>query len=66
MMTRKDYIEVAKAIKQRADETERNDRIGEHVMCNIIAGDLADIFARDNGRFDRYRFMMACGVREDM
>jgi hypothetical protein len=48
-MTRKDYVLIAKAIQESADKVE-------------IAHALAAILGADNPRFDRARFLAACGV----
>jgi hypothetical protein len=54
-MTRKDYVLIARNIEQAyyLDETQRN----------TIAQDLADSLSMDNPRFDRARFLEACGVK---
>ena len=48
-MTRKDYILIAKAIQESTDKTE-------------IAYAIATVLAADNPRFDRARFLAACGL----
>ena len=55
MMTKKHYIEVAKIIK---DHTSYDDNL----IPADIACDLAIVFAQDNPRFDRIKFLEACGV----
>ena len=54
-MTRKDYVLIARNIEQAyyLDDTQRN----------TIAQDLADSLSMDNPRFDRARFLTACGVK---
>lgn len=58
-MTRKDYIAAAKAIQNAIS----NDDISAQSLsvAMAIAHDLADIFAQDNPRFDRIRFLCAVG-----
>ena len=53
-MTRKDYVLIARNIEQAyyLDDTQRN----------TMAQDLADSLSMDNPRFDRARFLTACGV----
>jgi hypothetical protein len=72
-MTRKDYIATAETIAQFTRDldtdaltttTEKGRAIlsGERVAAQTIAHRLADLFARDNARFDRSRFLKACGL----
>jgi len=56
-MTRKDYVAIAAAFKN-ADKRDDGETIAASVMENI-----ADAMARDNPRFDRARFLKACGVQ---
>ena len=56
-MTRKDYVAIAAAIKD-AGERFNMDGAG-----NYLAHQLAALLARDNPRFDRARFLAACGVQ---
>ena len=53
MMTRKDYVEVARIINKYKD-----------VMEDIVFADLVDdfsyMFEQDNPRFDSSRFVSAC------
>lgn len=48
-MTRKDYIKIAAIIKARGADVD-------------LANDFADLLEDDNERFDRERFLTACGV----
>ena len=60
-MTKKDYIAVAAVVRQEygsASDEERG-------VIEDIAGQLARVFAADNGRFDRGRFLRACGVLKE-
>ena len=60
MMTRKDYIATADILDTLvATATEES-------MPNILDAidEFADMFKRDNERFDRTRFLNACGVYE--
>lgn len=55
-MTRKDYELIAAAIRRASDApgyAERN---------KFVSMELADALYRDNPRFDRSRFLAACGV----
>ena len=63
-MTRKDYIAIAAAIADGAlinCATQTELAMNNATRCKI-AGQLADLMARDNPRFDRARFLKACGV----
>lgn len=72
-MTRKDYIATAEIIAQFVRDLDRDalttttDRglailSGERVATQTLAHRLADMFAADNARFDRARFLKACGL----
>lgn len=52
MMTRKDYIEVAKIISKHSK--------GEHCRLDILKDDFAFWFAEDNPRFNMEKFLEAC------
>lgn len=62
-MTRKDYEMIAKALQAKRDELVESrssyDRICGHDGA-ILA--LAEALASENPRFDRERFLKACGV----
>lgn len=73
-MTRKDYVLIADAIRGLLADIERgNDKLtatdwsraileGEHLGARNAASRLADSLRQDNPRFDRTRFMAACGL----
>lgn len=73
-MTRKDYVMIADAIRELLGDIEREsgpmavcDRTralmaGEHLGVRHVAMRLADQLRQDNPRFDRTRFMAACGL----
>ena len=58
-MSRKDYREAAEIIKRRDSQALTS---GEHHIALAIACDLAAMFAGDNPRFDREKFLDACGL----
>ena len=61
-MTRKDYVLIAKALKAQMKLSETfKEEDGMTSVANI-ARDLSDSFAIENPRFDRARFLSACGV----
>jgi hypothetical protein len=55
-MSRKDYEAIAAIIKGARLYTSADDPVA------LIATALAAAFAQDNPRFDRARFLAACGV----
>ncbi len=56
-MTRKVYILIAAAINRVVD-----DRTNDPETTLICCLNIADALATDNPRFDRERFLKACGV----
>ena len=71
-MTRKDYEAIAAALNyQRKNQKQQmmlssGQCSAEHgfsiYVVDAVARDIADIMARDNPRFDRTRFLKACGI----
>ena len=60
MMTRKDYIATADILETLVATTE-----GDALSAVLDAVDeFANMFKSDNERFDRTRFLNACGVYE--
>lgn len=64
-MSRKDYeaaaAVIANGVKHAQDNTPVQ-RKAKLYALREVAGGLASMFARDNGRFDRDKFMTACGL----
>lgn len=64
-MTRKDYVAIAAALKAQnswvvGDNNTR--RLHQHAQwCRDVQA-VADVFARDNARFDRQKFLVAAGL----
>lgn len=59
-MTRKDYVLIAEAVKET---TFLADGSQDYKMALAeVAMELANALSRDNPRFDRGRFLRACGV----
>lgn len=54
-MTRKDYVLIASAFRVLRQEARRNDAAYE--LCNKLQ--------QDNPRFDRKKFLDACGVESE-
>lgn len=62
-MTRKDYVAIAAALKDAATtEFQAQFPVSADMMRLEIIGRIAGVFAQDNPRFDRARFLKACGV----
>lgn len=64
-MTKKDYIVIAAVIRDGALinlETLRDVEVNSLTRLQI-ARTMANMLARDNSRFDRDRFLAACGVK---
>lgn len=59
-MTRKDYVLIANVLNKFTSEA------GDVVERDAMAYDLADAFASENPRFDRLRFLVACGTYDSM
>lgn len=58
-MTKKDYIAIAEALANARAATGDD----KHSALTYAANQLAAVLARDNPRFDRERFLTACGVK---
>ena len=65
-MTRKDYIAIARVISDGAliNCATQAELAANRAVRTKIAYQLADVMARDNGRFDGAKFLKACGVGE--
>jgi hypothetical protein len=62
-VTKKDYIATAKILKAEKDHPASG---GAAVQLTVerLAHAFADMFQNDNSRFDRARFLQACGVQD--
>jgi len=58
-MTRKDYIRIADAMLSARNEARG---ANSRVVLDIAVDNLAWTLEQDNPRFDRARFLTACGV----
>lgn len=62
-MSRKDYEAMATALRVKMESYSDTDRyVTAREAVRQVAGALADVFAADNPRFDRKRFMKAAGL----
>jgi hypothetical protein len=65
-MTRKDYEAVAGVLARQRKIGESFDPIARaqrDALLYVLTSTLADLFARDNPRFDRQKFYAATGVQ---
>jgi hypothetical protein len=62
-MTRKDYVMIAEVIKTQIEMSVKFEEEESQAGAENIARDLADALQADNARFDRARFLSACGVK---
>jgi hypothetical protein len=58
-MTKKDYVLIAKVLKD-SSELERI----EPVVFKLVCKRFSKVLANENPRFDRGRFLTACGVEQ--
>ena len=61
-MTRKDYVAIAAAIKAALPHEMNPSPQERRETCAYIARQLSDLMEQDNQRFDRARFIKACGL----
>jgi len=62
-MTRKDYEATARVIRRNLERAHNyGAQVREVLAVQDIAQEMADIFASDNPRFDRAKFLEACGL----
>ncbi len=54
-MTRKDYVAIAERF------AEVNQRFMDSDVWVVLRAEMADVFLADNPRFDRDKFVRACG-----
>jgi len=67
MTVTKQHFEMAARILSKANKDLREDCVPDgwySLIVRDIARDFADVFAEENPRFNRDRFMVACGIEE--
>lgn len=62
-MTRKDYVAIAAAIHRTGMAVNIGQKKSAEYALKLAATDIAATMANDNPRFDRERFLKACGVQ---
>jgi hypothetical protein len=60
-MTRKDYVMIAEIFKSNREEFIKGE--DGYTVIEIMAHQIANGLQADNPRFDRARFLTACGVK---
>jgi hypothetical protein len=60
-MTRKDYVMIAEILKANREDFVQGDE-GLSLLY-ILSHQIANGLEEDNPRFDRQRFLVACGVK---
>jgi hypothetical protein len=60
-MTRKDYVLIAEIIGDLMKDF--NNGGDDSISLSLVAHELSDVLEADNPRFDRARFLDACGVK---
>lgn len=62
MITKKTFVATAKSIKRQVDcLVFENYKLSKPLLVSI-ASDMADFFKKENPRFNRAKFMEACGL----
>ena len=68
MFTRQHYEAIAEIIKRNTTRIRIEDvaQVGNGLPClhSHTVGDMVDYFAKDNPRFDRQKFLKACGIEK--
>lgn len=62
-MTKKDYELIADVIKTNFDAFKALDVHPSHWQ-GLLSGELSRAFAKDNAKFDSYKFAKACGMKD--
>lgn len=64
-MTKKDYIKIAAVFSQYRDHAGNWPQSPwRHTAAQELSSRFADMLAQDNPRFDRARFLAACGLAD--
>ena len=63
-MTRKDYVAIAAELKRERFEVEAAMQTEAVNAIDRVAIGLCGLMSMDNPRFDRARFLKACGIQE--
>ena len=63
MLTKKYFKEIAKIIQAELSNGGWRERVIPYITLQNTANSLADYFAKENTRFDRTKFINACGFQ---
>lgn len=63
MLSKRHYVAIAEVVKNCLDDPYQADECSQTAI-ESVASALASYFAADNPRFDRARFLAACGVKD--
>lgn len=61
MFQARHYRAIAETVKRRYQGTSPQ---GERIVLRIVMWDLADLFEKDSTKFNRPRFLDACGLND--
>lgn len=61
-MTKQHFERIAYIMNMNVPSKDADDYEDDMYQHGLICGNLADYFATDNPKFDRARFLQACGV----
>ena len=62
MLTRKVFEQIAASVKKSVDKADETLDTNLYGFATEMAHELADYFQKENPRFDRERFLDACGL----
>lgn len=63
-MTKKDFEAIASAMKDAREASDPRDfSVTHHRVFDSLSRSVADVCARQNPKFQRLRFLAACGVK---
>lgn len=62
-MTRKDYVQIAKVFKEHMQAAIDSGAGDQQEVIEDLAAGIAIMLQNDNARFDRSKFLTACGVK---
>lgn len=64
-MTRKDYFLIASVFHNGYEQVSMTGTDDDAIFLNSMADHMGDLLAEDNPRFDRTKFLKACGYRPE-
>ena len=67
MLTKKDFKVIAEIVEDNTTEIDGDCLVYNHyqvIARNALVEELADYFATQNSRFDRQKYLNACGLQD--